>query len=133
MKKLKKIDFTAIGRASEVFDTDAMDIGRRMLIELPDGSKVETNPEIPLYKDVPCHIDFNTTDNPDTSTVDVRPIIISITLHCSTAVDLKNGDLIYAKRLDPQGNIMHVYRGIIGEPAMSQARQSALMGVAILQ
>ena len=124
---MAKINFESIGKAMQLFDTDKIDIGRRVPVLNPDQTSGESNPEIPLYKDVPCHISFIKADNPDTDTVDTKPIITGIRINCSLDVDLQNGDYITAYKLSNDGSVLETYTGIIGFPTVNQSRQSAEM------
>lgn len=124
---MQKINFEPIGEAMTAFDTDKMDIHRRMEVENPDGTTGETMDLVPLYKDVPCHISFNNVDNPDPNTAPTRPINKSLTINCSLDVDLKNGDYIKAYKLAYNGDVLEEYVGIIGEPSSSMSRKSASM------
>ena len=119
------IDFTQISEPiSNSLDTDYIDIYRQ----------IDESPERDLYaENVKCHIAITTTDNPDPNSVDVQPIITSLRIHCGTWVDLKNNDYIIAKKCDLNGNVLHYYSGIIGEPAVSMARQSVNMIMSSLQ
>ena len=56
---------------SNVMDSDFIDIKR------DSGGKLEE-----VYSNVPCHLAFNSTDNPDPNSVDTKPIIQSINVHC---------------------------------------------------
>ena len=109
---MNKIDFTRLSQpVSNALDTDYMDIYRQ----------VTGNPDRDLIADnIKCHIAIKTSDNPDPASVDVQPKIVSLRIHC-------NNDYIVAKRCDLQGNVIHYYSGIIGEPAVSMARQSVNM------
>ena len=123
-------NFGVIGNiVRNAMDTDRMDIGRRIEIENPDGSLGETMPDEPIYTDMPCHISFNSHDNPDPLSVDTKPIIVSITIHCSTDIDLQNNDYIYAKKLKSDGTVMETYAGVIGFPQFDQSGQSVIMTV----
>lgn len=118
------------GKISEIisryFDTASMDIGRNVKIQMPNGTWREQliDPYIP---NIPCHIDFNTTDNPNPASVDTQPIIVSITIRCPIYVDLQNGDFITARQLDSSGNVLETYKGTIGMPRTEQSRKSAVM------
>lgn len=112
---------------NKYMDTDKMDIGRRITIVNPDGSEGETSPDVPLYRDVPCHISFRSADNADPRTLDVIPITIGIVIYCDTNIDLQNNDLVTARKLDNSGEVMETYQGVIGFPVMHQSRQSVLM------
>ncbi len=101
---------------SNVMDSDFIDIKR------DSGGKLEE-----VYSNVPCHLAFNSTDNPDPNSIDTKPIIQSINIHCSNWVDLCNNDFIVAKRMDNAGNLLKVYSGRCGNPVVSQGRQKVLM------
>lgn len=124
---MKKINFGMMSSALELFDTDKIDIGRRTEIENPDGTTGETNPEEPLYKDIPCHISFISADNPDSNSVDTKPIITGLRINCSLDVDLQNGDYITAYKLNSKGETLEIYKGIIGFPTVTESRKSAEM------
>lgn len=124
---MDKINFEPIGEAMKAFDTDIMAIYRRMEIENPDGTSGETSQLVPMYDDVACHISFISSDNPDGATADTQPIIIGIRIHCSLDVDIQNGDYIIANKLANNGEILETYKGIIGEPTVTQSRKSAEM------
>ena len=124
---MNKINFERIGEAMRLFDTDRMDIYRRMEITNPDGTTGETDLTNPIYKDVPCHIAFNTADNPDPNTVDTEPIIVGIQINCGLEVDLQKDDYIKAYKLSNNGDVLETYTGIIGFPTTDQARKSAQM------
>ena len=124
---MNKINFERIGEAIRLFDTDRMDIYRRMEIINPDGTTGETDLTNPIYKDVPCHIAFNTADNPDPNTVDTEPIIVGIQINCGLEVDLQKDDYIKAYKLSNNGDVLETYTGIIGFPTTDQARTSAQM------
>lgn len=124
---MKKANFEAIGEALKAFDTDKMDIYRRIPIQNPDGTTGETGMDTPLYKDVACHIAFVTADNPDSNTVDSEPIIVAIQINCSLETDLEANDYIKAYKLSNNEDILETYQGIIGFPTTSQSRKSAQM------
>ena len=129
MNMMKKINFEPIGEAIKSFDTDKMDIGRRIPVINPDGTEGETNPEIPIYTDVPCHISFDHIDNPDPETVVTRPIIKALKISCPIEIDLQNGDLVTAYKLAYDGSTIESYIGVIGEPTSSMSRKTAEMQV----
>lgn len=126
---MQKVNFEPIGEFMQAFDTDKIDIARRMPIINPDGTTGETMIETPLYSGIACHISFNDLDNPDPNTVETRPIIKALTINCPLEVDLQNGDYITAYKLSYEGNIIETYSGIIGEPSSSMSRKSATMQV----
>lgn len=123
----KKINFGMISKALQILDTDKIDIGRRMPIINPDGTEGETNPNQPIYTDIPCHISFVKADNPNTDTVDTSPIITALQINCSLDVDLQKGDYITAYKLDNEGNTLETYKGVIGFPTVTESRKSAQM------
>lgn len=124
---MSKINFEPIGDAMKLFDTDEMDIHRKMEVENPDGTTGETPQDVPLYTKVACHISFVTADNPSSLTADTQPVIVGLKINCSLDVDLQNGDYIVARKLSNSGEILETYSGIIGEPSVSQSRKSAQM------
>jgi hypothetical protein len=113
---------------NQVMDTDKIDIGRRMTIINPDGSHGETNAEEPIYHDIPCHISFNTTDNPS-ATGDTPAVIIGMTIHCPLYVDLLNADYVYAHKCDHKGEVLETYSGFVGFRTVHQSRQSVQLAM----
>lgn len=112
-------DFGQIGDVlSNFMDSDFIDIKR------DSSGKLEE-----VYSNTPCHLAFNSTDNPDPTSVDTKPIIQSITIHCANWVDIQNNDFIVGKRMDSQGNLLKVYSGRCGNPIVSQGRQKVLMSM----
>lgn len=103
---------------SNFMDSDFIDIKR------DSGGKLQE-----VYSNIPCHLAFNSTDNPDPASVDTKPIIQSITVHCANWVDIQNNDFIIGKRMDNQGNLLKVYSGRCGNPIVSQGRQKVLMNM----
>lgn len=124
---MKKINFEPIGKAMQAFDTDLMDIYRRIEITNPDGTTGESSMEEPLYKGIPCHIAFINADNPNPETIDTKPIIVGIQINCALDVDLQNNDYIKAYKLSDSGETLETYQGVIGFPTTSQSRKSAQM------
>lgn len=110
-------NFGQIGNImSELFDSDFLDIKRDV------GSNLQE-----FYSNIPCHISFASTDNPDPTTVDTKPIIQSINVHMPLWVDIQNNDFIVAKRMDSEGNLLKTYSGRCGNPIVSEGRQKVLM------
>ena len=126
---MQKINFEPIGDAMKAFDTDKIDIFRRMPVVNPDGTTGETMIDIPVYENVYCHISFKNIDNPDPNTAETRPIIKALTINCDINIDLQNGDYITAYKLSNTGDIIESYSGVIGEPSTSMSRKSATMQV----
>lgn len=124
---MSRINFGIISEALKRLDTDLMDISRKMPVVNPDGTEGETDVLTPLYTNLPCHISFTSADNPDTNTVDAKPIITGLKINCSLDIDLQKGDYITARKLDDDGNILEVYSGIIGFPKTTESRKSAEM------
>lgn len=111
------IDFGKIGDiASKFFDSDYIDIKRDM------GGKLQE-----VYSNIPCHVAYASTDNPDPTTVDIKPIIQSITVHCQLYVDIRNNDFIVAKKTGSDGSLIATYSGRCGNPVVSQGRKKVLM------
>lgn len=103
---------------SELFDTDYVDIKRDVGNELQE-----------IYSNIPCHIAFNSADNPDPMSVDTKPIIQSVNIHTPNWVDIRNNDFLVAKRMDNKGNILIVYSGRCGNPVVSQGRKKVVMSM----
>lgn len=124
---MNKINFEKIGEVMQAFDTDKMDIYRRMEIQNPDGTTGETSTDTPIYKDVACHIAFIIADNPNPETIDTKPVVVGLQINCPLEVDLQNNDYVIAKKLANDGTVLETYKGIIGFPTTSQSRKSAEM------
>lgn len=106
-------DFGKAGKAiGAAFDTDFVDIRRNVKGALKE-----------IYSNVPCHVAFVSADNPDPKTVDVKPVIQSLTVHCGTWVDIQNDDFIVVKKMGSGGEVLKAYSGRCGNPVMSQGRQ----------
>ena len=103
---------------SELFDSDYVDIKRDVGNELQE-----------IYSNIPCHIAFNSADNPDPTSVDTKPIIQSVNIHTPNWVDIRNNDFLVAKRMDNKGNILIVYSGRCGNPVVSQGRKKVVMSM----
>lgn len=126
---MDKINFEPIGEAMQAFDTDKIDISRRMPVVNPDGTTGETMIDTPLYEGVYCHLSFTSIDNPDPNTAETRPVNKALTINCPLEVDLQNGDFITAYKLANDGSVIETYSGVIGEPSSSMSRKSATMQV----
>lgn len=110
-------DFGQIGNVlSQYMDTDYVDIRRDI------GGNLQE-----LYSNIPAHIAYNSTDNPDPTSVDIKPIIQSISIHLQNWVDIKNNDFIVAKKIDNHGKLLATYSGRCGNPVVSQGRKKVLM------
>lgn len=97
---------------SAVMDTDYIDIRRNVA-----GALTE------IYSNIPCHVSYSNTDNPDPTTVDVKPVITSLSVNMGNWVDVENDDFIVAKKMGADGNVQSVYSGRCGEPTVSQGRK----------
>ena len=107
------VDFGKIGNImAKVMDSDYIDIKRDI-----DGRLQE------VYSNIPCHIAYSSVDNPDPTTVDIKPIIQSLTVHCPLWVDLRNNDFIVAKKAGSDGDLIATYSGRCGNPVVSQGRK----------
>ena len=112
-------NFGQIGNIiSELFDTDYVDIKRDSSGQLQE-----------VYSNIECHIAFTSTDNPNPETVDIKPIIQSLTVHFPLWVDVKNNDFIIAKRMSNDGKLLATYSGRCGNPIVSQGRQKVLVAM----
>jgi hypothetical protein len=112
-------NFGQIGNImSELFDSDYVDIKRDV-----EGSLKE------IYSNIPAHVAYSSVDNPDPTSVDVKPIIQSVTVHLQNWVDVQNDDFIVAKKMDGNGNLLAVYSGRCGNPVVSQGRKKVLMNM----
>ena len=106
-------DFGRIGgTVARFMDTDFIDIRRDV------GGKLQE-----LYSNIPCHVAYASVDNPDPTTVDVRPVVQSLTVHCALWVDVRNNDFIVAKKTGSDGSLLAAYSGRCGNPVVSQGRK----------
>lgn len=111
------LNFGRIGNAvSKYFDTDYIDIKRDISGKLQE-----------VYSNIPCHVSYASTDNPDPTSVDVKPIIQSIVVHMQNWVDIRNDDFIVAKKIGSDGTLAATYSGRCGNPVVSQGRKKILM------
>lgn len=110
-------DFGRIGDIiSKYVDSDFIDIKRDISGKLQE-----------VYSNIPCHVAYASTDNPDPTTVDIKPVIQSITVHCPLYVDIRNNDFIVAKKIGSDGSLIATYSGRCGNPVVSQGRKKVLM------
>lgn len=113
------INFGAMSETIHNFlDSDYIDIFRKSA----DSAKREE-----IYSNISCHIAIKTADNPDPNSVDTKPIVTSLVIHMPTWVDIKNDDYVIAKKMNISGEILALYSGTVGYPAVSMARQSVNM------
>lgn len=111
-------DFSQIGDIiSQCMDSDYIDIKRDVT-----GSLME------IYSNIPCHIEFMTSDNPDPYTVDIKPKIQSLNIHLPIWVDVKNNDYIVAKKMSNDNKVLEVYSGRCGNPMLNQSRKNIIIG-----
>lgn len=103
---------------SKMFDSDYIDIKRNVSGQVKE-----------LYTNIPCHIAYNSTDNPNPTSSDIRPIIQSITVHLSNWVDVQNDDFIVAKKMNNENKILAIYNGRCGNPIVSQGRKKFVMNM----
>lgn len=112
-------NFGQIGEViSELFDTDFVDIKRDSSGQLQE-----------VYSNIPCHIAYSSTDNPNPQTVDIKPIIQALSIHFPLWVDVKNNDFIVAKKMSNDGELLTVYSGRCGNPIVSQGRQKVMVAM----
>ena len=114
------------GILSAVMDSDRIDIARSEKTTFSDGSIGVTNP-IVKYTDVPCHLSYLATDNPDPVAVGGMPVITNVTINCAVDVDLQNGDYIFARKLTADGTVLQTHEGSIGAPSTNQSRKESVM------
>ena len=106
------------------FDIDLMDIYRAV-----EGS----SERVEIYSNVPCNIEINQEDNPDPTAIDVVPIISTLVIHMQNWVDVRNNDYIIAKKMSNDGQILAVYSGVCGEPAVWQSRKTINMQMSAIK
>lgn len=113
------IDFSVIGKAiNEHFDTDFMDVKRDV-----SGGLEE------VYSNIPCHISYSDVDNPNSETVDVKPIIQSLTINMPLWVDVRNNDFLVLKKAGLENSLLAVYSGRCGNPVVSQGRKKVVVAM----
>ena len=110
-------DFGRIGDViSRYCDGDYIDIKRDI------GGQLQE-----VYSNIPCHVAYSSVDNPDPTSVDIKPIIQSLTVHCQLWVDVRNNDFIIAKKVGSDGSLIAVYSGRCGNPVVSQGRKKIMV------
>ena len=119
------INFEAISdKIHKHFDTDLIDIHRKI---------DESADRVEIYSNIPCNIEINQEDNPNPTAIDVTPIVSSLIIHMPNWVDVKNNDYIIAKRMSNSNQILAVYRGVCGEPAVWQSRKTINMQMSAIE
>lgn len=110
-------DFGRIGKTiARIMDSDYIDIKRDVNGKLQE-----------IYTNIPCHVSYASTDNPDPTSVDVKPIIQSISVHLQNWVDIRNNDFLVAKKIGSDGSLVATYSGRCGNPVVSQGRKKVSM------
>lgn len=84
------------------------------------GSALEENP---VHAAVQCRISFKKPDDSVSNREDRNPINLGIKIFCDTTVDVKKGDVIVAKKLDDDGNVLATYTGIANMPYVYPSHQ----------
>lgn len=119
------VNFSIIAdKIHKAFDSDYIDIYR-------DIDNVAGRDE--LYTNIACHVAIKTADNAEPNNVDVQPIVVALSIHMPTWVDIRNGDYVIVKKMGENGQALHYYSGIVGEPAVSMARQFVQMKMETLK
>ncbi len=103
---------------SNYMDTDLIDIKRNI------SGQLQT-----VYINVPCHVTFASSDNPDPITVATKPIIMSLMIHMDIDYDVRNDDYIVIKKVSNNNINLHTYSGRCGEPVFDQCRQKILVAM----
>ncbi len=103
--------------------SDKMAVKRHQTATNPDGTTYNAVPDAPLYDDISCRISFSSSDNSETNQEDSNPIRLEIKVFCSPTVDIKKGDIITAKRLSDNGEVLETYTGIANLPFMYVTHQ----------
>ena len=103
--------------------TDKIDIFRLVNI----GTELDSEEAFVEYKNVSANLEFKNIDNPDVANFDRRPVLKTISIHCSNDIDLKNNDKIIAYKLNSKGEEMAEYTGVIGEPSYTQSGVEAML------
>lgn len=128
--RLKLIDFSKMTKVFEkTLDKDRIDITRKTTITSEDGWEVEIGGNTPLYKDIPCHIQPVTIDNPEVGNDPTKPVITSFTIHCKPSTDIINGDFITLKTCNSKGEVLEIQEGVAGEPRQYESRKEVSVGV----
>ena len=106
--------------------SDKIDIARLENI----GTELDPQEVFVEYKNVSCNLQFVTLDNPDPNSVDRRPTIKTINIHCDSDIDLRNNDKITAYKLSSEGDLLQrTYEGVIGQPSVTQSGITAMMTI----
>lgn len=123
------IDFSALAAVANYFDSDTMDVGRKGSIVDGDGFEVEVGYKPPMYTAIPCHIDFETQDNPNVATDQTNPVIQYFKVYCAVDVDVENGDYLTLYKRAADGTLLATYTGRAGAPSAYQSRLEIEVGV----
>jgi len=101
-----------------VFNVHFMDIRRQ------DGT-VFTYTSV----NIPVHMTRRTIDNPDPQAVSTRPVISAYQINMDVDADVRNGDTLTVKVVNPQMEIIEAYRGVAGDPWTSNVRKRVVMAM----
>lgn len=94
---------------------DSMSVYRYKKAEKEDGSTYTKLAEEAEIKEVPCKISFSQKDNSEITSIE-NNITIVITIFTSLDHDIKAGDFIEVKRVDPVTKTITKVKGNAGEP-----------------
>lgn len=110
------IDFRPFGNLlNDLMYTDTMNIiGYTDTLD-EDGATIQES--VIVAKNVPCKLDFDNLDNPDSSTVDRDRISVVIRVFCGLDTPISKGNTVIAQRNDQDGRMLAVYYGQAGLPA----------------
>ena len=110
--------YSGFASVIESLMTDQVDIYRYETDINEDGTDSIHLSEVPIYTDVPCRISFSSLEKPGNYKVDENPINSSPKIFCPRGADVKAGDYFEVRRLNGQGSVIAIYRGIAAMPAV---------------
>ncbi|MCL2225579.1 MAG: hypothetical protein FWB96_11495 [Defluviitaleaceae bacterium] len=79
-----------------------------------------------VYSNVSVHASRSAIDNPDVANAATSPVVVNVTLHMKTDVDIQNGDTVIVKLPDENAeSILDAFQGICGDPYTVNSRKRA--------
>lgn len=120
-----KINWEQISEPLKLLDSDVMDIYRRIPTVNDDGTMGDAIEEIPIYSNINCHISFTKSDKSIPNTNSTQYTEYRLQINCPLDVDIQKNDYIEARKLSNTGEIIKIYKGILGMPVRTQTRQFA--------
>lgn len=119
-----------LARILGVLYSDKMTIYRMQEVVNTDGTTDIIRQTVPELTDVPCRLSFTRAyDRPDQQTVDENPIKERPTIHCHPDVHTLSGDYCELSRCDDSGNVVQVYKGVLGNSQWYSNHQEILISI----